>query len=121
MSRDTQMQWLAKDLQELIPLVTEAVVALDKPGRRSLRRKLDQAFNSAIHSYNAALNADRWGQDWSGCISYERVIPVRWGGRGSKAKEPVHSLIVNDAGIKPSARPAPRLSLVVNDGGDHAA
>lgn len=118
MSRDDQMRHLANDLRELIPLITEAVLALDKPGRRSLRRKLDGAFNSAIHSYNAARNAGVTPRDWSGCLAYERVTPLRWGGRGSK--DTGFRLIVNDTVIEPSERTAPRLS-VVNDKGDHAA
>jgi len=118
MSRDSQMRSLGDDLRELVPLITEAVLALDKPGSRALRRKIDSAFNSAVHSYNAAWNIGLYGRDWSDLIAYTRVTPLHWGGRRGGRPAGLR-LFVNGETIETRRSNPPHLSVI--NGGDDAA
>lgn len=111
MSHENMMRCLGDELRELVPLIAEAVRALDKPGSRALRRKIDSAFNCAVHSYNAARNAGRFGRDWSDIVTYDRVTPLHWGGRRTGLR-----LIVNGATVEPRQSNPPHLSVVIDGG-----
>jgi len=55
---------LGDALQTLAPLVAAAVEALDVPGARSLRRKLDREFHAAIGHYGTARRMETPEAAW---------------------------------------------------------
>lgn len=74
---------LAEDLNKLVPLVAAAVQALDKPGSRALRRKLDAEFNCAVIDFNAAWRSSLPVSEapLGRLVEYCRGTSVQWGGR----------------------------------------
>lgn len=77
--RDHLVDMLREDLQTLVPLVKAAVQALDKPGSRVLRRKLDSKFETAVWAFNGIQRADRpISEAVPDFIRYDRVtLPIR--------------------------------------------
>jgi len=123
-----------KNLRDLVPLIKAAVQALDRPGNRALRRKLDSGFHVAVHAYNSMWRAGQPMSDYpmGNLVEYDRATPVRWGGRkpssdaavtdGIGAKRPEGAglrLVVDNTGVAPRAG-RPRLP-VIDDGGSHDA
>jgi hypothetical protein len=82
MSAHHAIDLLGKALRDLAPLVTAAVQALDKPGSRALRRKLDGRFNFAVSLYGGLQRMGVPECDWPALDTprYERATEV-WPGQ----------------------------------------
>lgn len=72
---------LGKDIQDLIPLISEALAVLDKPGTRALRRKIDKAMNSVVWGYGTIRRCTMDESEWDALRPtlprYERATD-RW-------------------------------------------
>lgn len=112
MSARHTLDLLGETLRDLAPLVAAAVEALDKPGTRGLRRKLDGEFHFLVRGYGTLQRETTPEEQWD-CIPlpvYVRATEV-WPGRaayeGRKAREA--------ADTAPAASPAYGLRLVVDN------
>lgn len=78
---------IGKTLQDLAPLVAAAIAALDRPGTRSLRRKLDGEFHFLVGCYGTLQRENLPEEQWKRCDSpvYERATEV-WPGRAAACK-----------------------------------
>lgn len=106
--RDHLFTLLGKTLNELSPLIETAMRALDRPGSRALRYKIDRDFHFAVGAYNMIQRTKVPECDWpqlDGPV-YDRVIPLRV--EGQKQRRP-----------KPRPR-GPALRLVVDNSGEGA-
>jgi hypothetical protein len=78
MSARHTLDVLGEALRDLAPLVTAAVAALDQPGTRGLRRKLDGEFHFLVRCYGTlqreTLPPDLW--DSHTAPFYDRVTEV---------------------------------------------
>lgn len=75
---------LGDTLAELAPLMEEAMRALDKPGTRALRRKIDGSFHFAVGSYGMLLREETCEDEWDALNlpRYRRATEV-WPGRAA--------------------------------------
>lgn len=82
MSARHTLDLLSETLRDLAPLVAAAVQALDKPGTRALRRKIDDKFHFAVIVYGVLRREGAPNCDWDRMVlpHYDRAIPV-WSGR----------------------------------------
>lgn len=111
MSAHHTIDLLGKVLRDLAPLVTAAVQALDKPGSRALRRKLDGKFHFAVKVYDSLQRDDVPECDWPALNTprYKRATEV-WPGQ-----------VVHDAKVRrreaeaAGERQQGRLRLVVDN------
>jgi len=71
-------QFVDNALRDLLPLIKEAVQALDKPGTRALRRKIDSQANKLVHGWGAFMRSSVNECDWDSLVypHYKRVTPV---------------------------------------------
>lgn len=126
MSARHTLDLMGKTLRDLAPLVAAAVQALDKPGTRGLRRKLDGEFHFLVRGYGTLLRETTPEEQWE-CIplpAYERATEV-WPGRaayeGRKAREaaakvPAPTWSAEDYAAVMGDRPhAPRIRLAVDN------
>lgn len=81
MSAPHTLDLLGETLRDLAPLVAAAVQALDKPGTRALRRKLDDKFHFAVTVYGILGRENAPDCDWDRMVlpHYNRAIPI-WPG-----------------------------------------
>ena len=94
MSARHTLDLLGETLRDLAPLVAAAVHALDKPGTRGLRRKLDGEFHYALGHYGTMRRMETPESQWDALRltlpRYERATEV-WPGRAAyearKARE----------------------------------
>ena len=115
MSARHTLNLLGETLRDLAPLVAAAVQALDKPGTRALRRKLDGEFHYLMGHYGTLMRQGTPESQWDALRltlpRYERATEV-WPGRVSfearKAREAEASA--------PAPSPAYGLRLVVDNG-----
>ena len=86
MSNCYALDLMGKTLHDLAPLVLAAVTALDKPGTRGLRRKLDGEFHFLVGHYGALRRLNAPESEWDALRAilphYERVTEV-WPGRAA--------------------------------------
>lgn len=84
MSARHTLDLLGETLRALAPLVAAAVQALDKPGTRALRRKLDGEFHYVLGQYGTLRRMEtpesRWDVLHLTLPRYERATEV-WPGR----------------------------------------
>ena len=82
MSARHTLDLLGEALRDLAPLVAAAVQALDKPGTRALRRKIDDKFHFAVIVYGVLRREDEPDCDWDRMVlpHYDRAVPI-WPGR----------------------------------------
>ncbi len=82
MSARHTLDLLGETLRDLAPLVAAAVKALDKPGTRALRRKIDDKFHFAVTCYGVVGREHTPESAWGRMVlpHYERAIPL-WPGR----------------------------------------
>ncbi|MGQ3300173.1 hypothetical protein [Reyranella sp.] len=82
---------LENDLRDLIPLVGEVLKALDKPGSRALRRKLDKEMHSLVHTYGTLCRAQTdecgWDELRDRLPRYSRVTEVWPAGKTLEARK----------------------------------
>lgn len=114
MSARHTLDLLGETLRDLAPLVAAAVQALDKPGTRALRRKLDGEFHYALGHYGTLRRMDAPKSQWDALQvtlpHYERATEA-WPGR-----------VAFEARMAAAEQPAPALSrgyglrLVVDNG-----
>lgn len=126
---------LGEVLGELSPLITEALQALDKPGTRALRRKIDGKFHFAVGAYDMVRRMDDDTVARSELPHYERATEV-WPAEKTvtaqvaarrvakaAAAAPTRGLAVVSINKQPQAHgadmapPVERPRLVVHDGG----
>lgn len=115
MSPRHTLDLLGETLRDLAPLVAAAVKALDQPGTRGLRRKLDGEFHLALGHYGTLRRMEtpesQWGALRLALPRYDRATEV-WPGRASfearKAREAEAS--------SPARSHGPGLRLVVDNG-----
>ncbi len=76
---------LGETLRDLAPLVAAAVQALDKPGTRALRRKLDDKVHFAVIDYRVLRREDAPNCDWDRMVlpHYDRAVPL-WPGQPTR-------------------------------------
>lgn len=76
------LDMLGATLIELAPLIAEALCALDKPGTRALRRKIDGSFHLMVHGYGTLRRESGDERDWSkmDLPRYKRATAV-WPGQ----------------------------------------
>jgi len=86
MSARYTLDLMGDALRDLAPLVVAAVKALDRPGTRGLRRKLDGEFHFLVGHYGTLLRHGTPEQQWDALQAmlphYERATEV-WPGRAS--------------------------------------
>lgn len=86
MSARHTLDLLGETLRDLAPLVAAAVKALDKPGTRGLRRKLDSEFSHALGHYGTLMRQRTPESQWDALQAmlphYERATEV-WPGRAA--------------------------------------
>lgn len=117
--RDEFQRQLSGYLRELVPLAEAAVQALDKPGTRALRRKLDAQLHMVVHVYGTMLRSELDDSEWDALQlilpRYKRVTPA-WPGRASyearKAEAAQQSEQVSEP---PTPTPTFGLRLVVDN------
>lgn len=84
MSARHTLDLLGETLRDLAPLVAAAVQALDKPGTRGLRRKLDGEFHFAMVHYGTLRRMETPQSQWDALQimlpHYERATEA-WPGR----------------------------------------
>jgi len=117
MSARHTLDLLGETLRDLAPLVAAAVQALDRPGTRSLRRKLDREFHYALGHFGTMRRMETPESQWDALRvtlpHYERATEV-WPGHAAfevrKAREA--------AAKEPAPAPSPGygLRLVVDNG-----
>ena len=103
--RDHYFTLLGKTLSELSPLLDSAMRALDRPGSRALRYKIDRDFHFAVGVYNMIQRKNAPECDWpklDGPV-YDRVIPLPSGGQKrrrskSQPRRPALRLVVDNSG-----------------------
>jgi hypothetical protein len=134
--RDEFERQLGENLGDLIPLVTEALQHLDKPGTRALRRKLDKAMNSTVWGYGCVARTHTDECDWDALRATlprykratdpwpaEKTVRAKMEARREAVAERSHlaAVPVDEARQQaPDAerpRPIGRPVLVVHDGG----
>lgn len=125
---------LGSVLGELSPLIAEALQALDKPGTRALRRKIDGKFHFAVGVYAMVRRMDDEDVPRSELPRYDRATEVWPAGKTIEAKmearraakaaaEGSHlvAVLVDEACQQDPdtdrPRPIGRPLLVVHDGG----
>lgn len=103
MSARHTLDLLGETLRDLAPLVAAAVQALDKPGTRALRRKLDGEFHYALGHYGTLRRMEAPESQWDALRltlpRYDRATEVWPAGkafearkaREAAAKEPVQA------------------------------
>lgn len=76
--------WVGDNLRDLLPLISEAVQALDKPGTRALRRKIDCRVNILVHAWGSFMRSTVNEADWGTLVypQYKRVTPL-WPARAA--------------------------------------
>jgi hypothetical protein len=99
---------LGSVLGELSPLITEALQALDKPGTRALRRKIDGKFHFAVGVYGMVRRTDDDDVPRSELPHYKRATEV-W-----PARQTVEAQVEARRVAKAAAK-APRLAAVSID------
>lgn len=117
MSARHTLDLLGETLRDLAPLVAAAVQALDRPGTRGLRRKLDSEFHYALCHYGTLRRMETPEAQWDALRltlpRYERATDV-WPGQAAfearKARE------ASAEGPAPTPSPAYGLRLVVDNG-----
>ncbi|OYZ90446.1 hypothetical protein [Reyranella sp.] len=117
MSARHTLDLLGETLRDLAPLVAAAVQALDKPGTRALRRKLDGEFHYALGHYGTLRRMETPESQWDALRltlpRYDRATEV-WPGRASfEARKACEASAKEPA---PTPSPACVLRLVVDNG-----
>lgn len=86
MSAGYTFDLMGKTLQDLAPLVAAAVKALDQPGTRALRRKLDGEFHYLLGHYGTLRRMETPESQWDALRltlpRYERATEV-WPGQAA--------------------------------------
>jgi hypothetical protein len=77
MSARHTLDLLGETLRDLAPLVAAAVQALDKPGTRSLRRKLDGEFHYALGHYGTMRRMETPESQWEAVAKEPAPAPSR--------------------------------------------
>lgn len=116
MSARHTLDLLGETLRDLAPLVAAAVKALDQPGTRGLRRKLDSEFNHAVSHYGTLMRQDTPESQWDALRltlpRYERATEV-WPGRVAFEARMAREAAAKEPAPAPS--PACGLRLVVDN------
>lgn len=91
MSARHTLDLLGETLRDLAPLVAAAVQALDKPGTRALRRKLDGEFHYALGTYGTLRRLDTPESQWDvlrlTLPRYDRATEVWPAGKAFEARK----------------------------------
>lgn len=107
---------LGETLRDLAPLVAAAVQALDKPGTRGLRRKLDREFHYALGHFGTMRRMETPESQWDALRltlpRYERATEV-WPGRVAFEARMAREAAAKEPAPAPS--PAYGLRLVVDN------
>lgn len=115
--RDEFQRQLGDYLRELSPLAEAAVQALDKPGTRALRRKLDAQVHMVVHIYGTMLRSEVDESEWDmlrlSLPHYKRVTPA-WPGRASCEARKAEAAQQSEQVPEPAA-PTFGLRLVVDN------
>lgn len=106
---------LGTALSELIPLIEAAVLALDKPGTRALRRKIDGQFHFVVGAYDLVRRESLSDYDCSKLVlpRYRRVTEV-WPGRVAYETRKAEAAQQSEQVPEPPA-PTSGLRLVVDN------
>lgn len=122
---------LGRLLGELSPLITEALQALDKPGTRALRRKIDGKFHFAVGVYGILPDDDvprsdlprykRATETWPARKTVDAQVEARRAAKAA-AQEPRIEAVPIDEAPSPAVaddtpRPIGRPVFIVHDGG----
>lgn len=117
MSARHTLDLLGEALRDLAPLVAAAVKALDQPGTRGLRRKLDGEFNVAVGHYGTLRRMETPESQWDALRltlpRYERATEVWPAGKAFEARKAREAAAKEPA---PTPSPAYGLRLVVDNG-----
>ena len=115
MSARHTLDLLGETLRDLAPLVAAAVKALDQPGTRALRRKLDGEFHYLIGHYGTLMRQGTPESQWDDLRAmlphYERATEVWPAGKAFEARKAREA-----SAPAPAPSPAYGLRLVVNNG-----
>ena len=120
MSAGYTLDLMGETLRDLAPLVAAAVKALDQPGTRALRRKLDGEFHYLMGHYGTLMRQGTPESQWDALRSmlphYERATEV-WPGRASfEARKAREAAASEQSAETPAPSPAYGLRLVVDNG-----
>ena len=117
MSARHTLDLLGEALRDLAPLVAAAVKALDQPGTRGLRRKLDGEFNVAVGHYGTLRRMETPESQWDALRltlpRYERATEV-WPGRAAYEARKARKTAAEEPAPAPVRGHA--LRLVVDNG-----
>jgi len=117
MSARHTLDLLGEALRDLAPLVAAAVQALDKPGTRALRRKLDAQVHMVVHTYGSMLRSELDESEWDALRltlpRYKRLTPA-WPGRASYKARKAEAALQSEHVPEPPA-PTFGLRLVVDN------
>lgn len=117
MSARSTLDMMGEALRDLAPLVAAAVKALDQPGTRGLRRKLDGRFHYLVHGYGTLQREMTPEEQWDALRPlwphYERATEV-WPGRAAFEARMAREATAKEPAAAPS--PAYGLRLVVDNG-----
>lgn len=117
MSARHTLDLLGETLRDLAPLVAAAVQALDKPGTRALRRKLDGEFHYALGHYGTLRRMETPESQWDALRltlpRYDRATEVWPAGKAFEARKAREAAAKEPA---PASSPVYGLRLVVDNG-----
>lgn len=116
MSARHTLDLLGEALRDLAPLVAAAVKALDQPGTRGLRRKLDGEFNVAVGHYGTLRRMETPESQWDALRltlpRYERATEVWPAGKAFEARKAREAAAKE---LAPAPSHGPGLRLVVDN------
>ena len=118
MSARHDLDLLGEALRDLAPLVAAAVQALDKPGTRGLRRKLDREFHYALGHYGTLRRMEIPESQWDALRltlpHYQRATEV-WPAQAAFDARKAREAAAKESAAAASS-PAYGLRLVVDNG-----